>query len=176
VTFTRKRLAANEKPEYVAKRAGQPTHYKPEYCELVIQYMGTGKSLTAFAGSIGESRRVIYEWIEHHPEFAEAVERAQAARIVPWEDKLMTAEKGSEAACTIFALKNCDPHEWREVRYASFEHDVNINSLSDDQLAAIALGRRAPEVGAIDVQYNRLMERPKLYQEPKRQVRSPRNR
>jgi hypothetical protein len=169
---------AHQKPEYLAKHpGGRPSAYKPEYCEQVVEYMAKGKSLTAFAGSIRQGKQTIYDWVGQFPEFAEAVERARAARIVPWEDKLMTADKGAQAACTIFALKNCDPLEWREVRYASFEHDVNINTLSDDQLAAIALGRRAPEVGAIDVQYNRLMERPQRYLEPKKPgTRGPRNR
>ena len=138
--------------------------------------MGKGHTLTAFAGSIDVDKQTVYRWISKYPEFSEAADRAKAKQVCPWEEKLITADKGGEVAAAIFALKNAAPDEWREVRYASFEHDVNINSLSDDQLAAIALGRRAPEVGAIDVQYNRLMERPKLYQEPKRQVRSPRNR
>jgi hypothetical protein len=168
---------AHQKPEYLAKKEGRPSAYKPEYCDLVVEYMARGKSLTAFAGSIRQGKRTVYDWIEQFPEFAEAVERARAARIVPWEDKLMSAEKSAEAASSIFALKNCDAEEWREVRYASFTTDVNINSLSDDQLAAIALGRRAPEVGAIDVQYNRLMERPQRYLEPKKPgTRGPRNR
>jgi hypothetical protein len=163
--FPRKRLAANEKPEYLAKHphAGRPTTYKPEYCDQVIDFMGKGGSLTAFAGSLKQSAKTIYAWVERHPEFADAVERARAARLVPWEQKLMTAEKSAQAACAIFALKNCAPDEWREVRYANFEHDVNINTLSDAQLESIAMGRRAADVGAIDVQYNRLLERPKLH-------------
>ena len=166
--FKQTRLPANQKPEWLAKKVGRPIDYRPEYCERVIAVMSQGKSLTAFAGLIGQSKKVVYEWIERYPEFADAVERARAARIVPWEDKLLVAQKGAEAACTIFALKNCDAEEWREVRYASFTTDVNINTLSDEQLEAIAAGRRAPEVGAIDAQYHRLMERPRRYEEPKK--------
>ena len=166
--FKRTRLAANEKPEYLAKHphSGRPTTYRPEYCEAVIEYMGKGKSLTSFAGSLKQSAKTVYEWIERHPEFADAVEVARAARLVPWEDKLLVSEKGGEVAATIFALKNSAPDEWREVRYANFETNVNINTLSDQQLEAIAAGRRAADVGAIDVQYNRLFDRQKRYQAP----------
>ena len=79
----------------------------------------------------------------------------------------MTCEKGGEVAATIFALKNTDPEEWREVRYANFDHNVKIETLSDEQLLAIASGQREASVGAIDVQYNRLLERPKRFQDPR---------
>ena len=148
-------------------RAGRPSTYKPEYCEQVMEYMCKGYSLSAFAGSIGQSRETMYEWCSKHPEFSDAVCRARAMRLVPWETRLMTCEKGGEVAATIFALKNTDPEEWREVRYANFDHNVKIETLSDEQLLAIASGQREASVGAIDVQYNRLLERPKRFQDPR---------
>jgi hypothetical protein len=50
---------------------------------------------------------------------------------------------------------------------ASFDHNVKLDTLIDEQLLVIARGRRAPEISAIDVQYNRLLERPKRYEAPK---------
>jgi hypothetical protein len=169
VTFRQQKLMAHEKPEYLAKHpGGRPSEYRAEYCQAVIDWMAQGKSITKFAGSIRQTKKTIYNWIEQYPEFSHAVEVGRAARPIPWEDKLLVAQKGAEAAATIFALKNCDPDEWREVRYANFETNVNINTLSDQQLEAIARGQRAADVGAIDVQYNRLIERPRRYEEPKR--------
>jgi transposase len=149
----------------VAKHpGGRPSEYKPEYCQRVIDYMAQGYSLSAFAGSIRKSRETIYGWITTYPDFSHAVEVARAARLVPWEQKLRTSEKSGEVAATIFALKNTNAEEWREVRYANFEHNVSLGSLTDEQLLAIASGQQPAAVGAIDVQYNRLLERPKRYQ------------
>jgi hypothetical protein len=153
---------------------GRPSTYKPEYCQRVIDYMAQGYSLAAFAGSIRHSKAQIYNWISQYPDFAEAVEIARAARLVPWEGKLKTSEKSGEVAATIFALKNSEPDEWREVRYASFEHNVNLATLSDDQLLAIASGQKPSAVGAIDVQYNRLLEKPKRYRANVAPARMPR--
>src|SRR5215471_7164651 len=94
---------------------GRPSTYRPEYCQAVVEFMAKGKSLSAFAGSIRRSRVQVYEWISLYPDFAEAVEVGRAARLVPWEDKLLSSEKSGEVAATIFALKNSDPEEWREV-------------------------------------------------------------
>ena len=134
---------------------------------MVIDHMGKGRSLTAFAGSIGCGKETVYGWIEKHPDFADAVEKARAARVNALEGKMLTAEKMCDATVSIFALKNADADEWREVRYANYETNVNITTLSDEQLMQIASGRRPVEVGAIDVQYNRLLERPKRFEEPK---------
>ena len=78
----------------------------------------------------------------------------------------MTCEKGGEVAATIFALKNTDPEEWREVRYANFDHNVKIETLSDEQLMAIASGRHVENAGVLEVQYNRLFEKPKQVKPP----------
>jgi hypothetical protein len=161
--FVQKRPLAHHDPNYVF---GRPSTYKPEYCEQVMNHMAKGFSLSAFAGSIKQSRETIYGWMGKHPEFSEAVSRGRAMRLVPWEEKLLKCEKGSEVAATIFALKNSDPEEWREVRYASFDHNVKIETLSDEQLLAIASGQRDAAPVAIDVQYNRLIERPRRYEDP----------
>jgi hypothetical protein len=163
--FAQKRPLAHQRdPNY---KTGRPSDYRQEYCQQVMDYMAKGYSLSAFAGSIKQSRDTMYEWMGTHPEFSDAVTRARAMRLVPWEERLMTVEKSGEVAATIFALKNTDPEEWREVRYANFDHNVKIETLSDEQLLAIASGRREASVGAIDVQYNRLLERPKRFQDPR---------
>ena len=136
-------VAAGKPPGYVF---GRPTSYRQEYCELVKKHMATGKSLTAFAGSIGHSKECIYEWIATHADFADAVTRARAARVDALETRMLSANNGGTAATSIFALKNADPDEWREVRYANIEHTVNLDGITDEQLAAIALGRQSPMI------------------------------
>ena len=60
---------------------------------------------------------------------------------------MLNIKNGGEAAVSIFALKNADPEEWKEVRYNNIEHSVNLDQLTDEQLAAIALGRhQAPMI------------------------------
>jgi hypothetical protein len=59
-----------------------------------------------------------------HPAFSDAVTRARAARVDALETRMLSANNGGTAATSIFALKNADPDEWREVRYANIEHSV----------------------------------------------------
>jgi hypothetical protein len=108
--------------------------------------MGKGYSLTALAGELGQSKDTLYEWIATHPPFSDAITKARASRVAALETRLLSANNGGVAATSIFALKNADPDEWREVRYANIEHTVNLDGITDEQLAAIALGRQTPMI------------------------------
>ena len=48
---------------------GQPTLYKPEYCELAHNYCLLGATNEVLAGFFGVTRRTIQNWIATHPDF-----------------------------------------------------------------------------------------------------------
>jgi hypothetical protein len=137
-------------------RTGRPTDYRPEYCEAVIDFMAQGYSLTAFAGSIRQSKDAIYDWIKCHSEFSHAVTRARAARVQALEAKLLRSRKGAETSAAIFALRNADPTEWRDVKHTEHSHKLDAATLSDAQLYAIASGAHAGDASIIDATCERV--------------------
>jgi transposase-like protein len=142
--FAQKRLLAHERHP-----GGRPSEYKPEYCEAVLDYMAQGYSLSAFAGSIKMSRDTVYHWMSEHREFSDAVSRARMTRVAALEVKLLRSKKGAETSASIFALRNADPSEWRDVRNVQHDHSHTIANLTDEQLLAIASGR-ASDVTVIE--------------------------
>ena len=153
--FARTTLPAHLKPGM-----GRPTDYRPEYCETVIKAMGEGVSLTGFAGLIGVSKDAIYDWIRVHHEFSHAVARAKAARVLWWERKLMRSRKGAETTASVFALRNADPTEWKDVRSVQHDHSLRIDTLSDAQLYAIASGQAVGDGTVIDGDYEDITANP----------------
>jgi len=142
--FAQKRLPAHLNPEKnpeLRRGRGQPTLYKPEYCEAVIEAMSRGLSLAAFAGTIKVSKESVYAWMSDHAEFSDAVSRARPTRTLSLEEKLLRSRKGAETTAAIFALRNADPQEWRDVRSVQHDHNVTLQTMSDEQLLAIAQGR-----------------------------------
>ena len=121
--------------------------------------MGKGRSLTAFAGEIKVSIDAVHDWIATHPEFSLAVKQAHTQRVNALEERLLSANNGGTAATSIFALKNACPAEWREVRYENIEHTVNLDGISDEQLAAIALGRQSPMIDVTPTSPKKLPKR-----------------
>lgn len=93
---------------------GRPSKYEERFCGELLEFMGLGFSLTAFAGEIGVARSTINEWMGEHPEFSEAVKIGQAKRTRNLEGTLLQGETGPKVTAHIFALKNADPEGWRD--------------------------------------------------------------
>src|SRR4051812_14268864 len=93
---------------------GRPSKYEPRFCDELIEVMGKGFSLTAFAGEISVSRATINNWMADHPEFLEATRVGQAKRTKALETTLLAGETGPKVTGHIFALKNADPEGWKD--------------------------------------------------------------
>jgi len=125
---------------------GRPSEYRPEYDEMVIECMAQGLSLTAFAGTVRVSRESVYRWMSAHSSFRDAVTRGRAARTLKLEQKLLSARYGAQCSAAIFALKNAQPDEWRDLKHTETTHTHQLTVLTDAQLQAIAAGA-ADQVG-----------------------------
>lgn len=64
---------------------GRPPEFKPEYCQMLIDFQAQGFSFEAFAGHLGVSTRTVYDWLEHFPEFSHAKDIALNRSRVFWE-------------------------------------------------------------------------------------------
>ena len=106
--------------------AGRPTKYDPSYCDLVVEHMATGASLTSFASSIDVCRDTVSEWCSKHEEFSAAVKRAKAKCAAWWEDVARKGAIGEDANPTlcIFGLKNMAPDDWRDKQ--ELQHSGNL--------------------------------------------------
>jgi hypothetical protein len=135
---------------------GRPTEYRDEYCDAVVAFMSQGFSLTAFAGSIRVSKQAVYEWISRHGAFGDAVARARPARVTALEAKLLRSRKGAETSAAIFALRNADPTEWRDIKHTTHDHNVRVEQLTDAQLFAIASGKSLSDASVIDGESQRI--------------------
>ena len=95
--------------------AGRPSKYQPKYCDMVVEDMSRGMSLTAFAGLIGVDRSTIDTWREQFPEFHLACRKGQSVRTRYLEGGMLERDMpGPAVNARRFALANAAPEEWRE--------------------------------------------------------------
>ncbi len=87
--------------------------YAPRYCAELVDFMGRGYSLTAFAGEIGTTRANLLTWCDKHRPFAVALERAQARRARVLEDHLINAKGPRAFDLQMEALRTSAPEDWR---------------------------------------------------------------
>jgi hypothetical protein len=105
--------------------AGQKnSKYKPEYCEALIECLSEGHSIGGFAGKIRVGERTVFDWLDKHPEFAEAYEIAKPASLFAWEKTLIAFSKSGKgnAVGIIFGLHNRGSAHWRQTQKVEHEH------------------------------------------------------
>jgi hypothetical protein len=84
--------------------AGRPTDYKPEFCEEVIELGKAGKSRAQIASALDCSRQTIANWEAAHPEFLDAMRRANDESLAWWEGEAQTGiAKGSAFNASLWA-------------------------------------------------------------------------
>lgn len=102
----------------MAGQRGQPTKYKPEYCEALVAHMTDGCSFETFAAYCNVSIDTLYEWAKVHQEFSEAKKRAVVKSMDYWEKmgRAGTAGKlkGFNVASWIYTMKCRFPKYWRD--------------------------------------------------------------
>ena len=94
----------------------RPTKYDPAMCDRSEEFLAEGFSVAALAGELGVVKSTVYEWMDNHEEFSDAVKRGQAKATLWWERRNIEFSKTGEGNATsiIFGLKNRASDEWRD--------------------------------------------------------------
>jgi hypothetical protein len=154
-----KKPAVKLSKQFEPPEPGQPTKYKPEYCQQLIDYfsieplevireqeiIGTegGKYVSrrlpqrfpwfeGFARKIGVHRNTLKNWCNEHPEFAEAYETAKDLQREFLVDIGLSG--ATSASFAIFTMKNvCG---WRDERDLKLRKAKEEGDIDDDELKA----------------------------------------
>ena len=122
--------------------AGRPTKYDPAMCDEVLPFMEQGYSTTALAGHLKVSRQTLYDWMNAHKEFLDAVKEGQAASAIWWENCLRANAATGEgnATAAIFGLKNRASDDWRDKRetdLTSSDGSMTPKGIPEDVITAL---------------------------------------
>jgi len=136
------------------RKYGAPASYKPEFCDLLIDFMSKGYSVDAFAGHVNTTIHSVYRWLKH-PElgdFREAKKIGEAKQREFWEQAgrlgLMGKIKGFNTSVWIFNMKN--RYGWSDKRVddetKEFESIViEMPSLNKQQIVNIGAKTDEPK-------------------------------
>ena len=96
----------------------RPTDYDPAYCEQVIEWGKQGKSKTWMAAQFDCTRQTLENWAAAHPEFLDAMTRAQAHAQAWWEDQGQIGMVGDKFNASVWSRSMAArfPADWREIK------------------------------------------------------------
>ena len=108
-------MTKKKKPEDLLAK-GQPTKYKPEFCQMLIEHMAKGFSYLAFCAIADVHHDSLYEWEQVHPDFSEAKRKALHLNRMFWENKTVEgfSDRYFNNTLLIFNMKNRFKHEWND--------------------------------------------------------------
>lgn len=81
----------------------RPTKYRPEFCQVAIDVLSSGRSYAALAAELGVGKASIYDWEKKHQGFSTALKIGLAKAEMIWEE-----QRPAEVppAVWIFTMKN----------------------------------------------------------------------
>lgn len=119
------------KPKY--DKPGQPTKYKPEYCQMLIDHCKVGNSFETFGATIGVSRDNVYEWAKQFPEFSEAKSTALDMAQLFYEQEgskgMLGKTRNFNSTVWVFNMKN--RFKWHD--NIQVTQDVKVEKVDNTQ-------------------------------------------
>ena len=120
-------MPKDEKP---ARKRGRPTKYKPEYCELIKEYVGEkGRTLEQFAMKIKVHPDLFPRWAKRYPAFRRALDEANKMSLACWQRKLEQMMVDKSVNAPLVKLYFANRFNWRDKQDVSSDnkHEININ-------------------------------------------------
>jgi len=91
---SKKKPKKSPPPKY--EKPGQPTKYRPEYCQKLLDYMAQGNSFHLFGLELDPPvwSQTLFNWLDAHPEFLEAKRKGEEASERWWVNVLKAGSTG----------------------------------------------------------------------------------
>ena len=131
-----------------ASAFGRPSVYDPAFCDMVVEHMAEGRSLTSFAGVIGVDPRTVTRWASEtddqtKPDFCHAVKVGRAKAVHWWEERARTIADGGDGNATmvIFGLKNRAKEDWADISKTEHSGEVSHRHTGAREILAKAVAR-----------------------------------
>lgn len=122
---------ANQKLRVLVPPAtrGQPTLYKPEYCQIVEDLGKQGKSVAQIASILNVDRATVYRWADVSEDFRDSLSRAKTFEQDWWETH---AQRNLKA-------KHYQAQVWRTSMSARFKDDYTERTEISGQIDLAAI-------------------------------------
>ncbi len=115
---------------------GRPTLYKPEYCDQVIPLLKQGMSIEEIGLEFDVGYTTIYEWMNVHPEFSNAIKRGREFSKAWWMRRGRTDLENKDFSATLWYMNMKNRFGWAD------KQEITQNNESDQLKAEINSLRR----------------------------------
>ena len=106
--------------------AGRPSEFKEGYCQLAIDLMSEGASITEVAAKCGASKQTIYNWMDQFPEFFDSIKKGMELCEAWWEEQGRTNLKTKEFQAALWYMNMKNRFKWADKQ--TIQHEGNTEA------------------------------------------------
>ena len=115
----------------MAHPGGRPTEYRQEMCDQVIELLKEGASIEEIGLDLNCGYSTVYQWMDRHPEFAEAVKKGREYSKGWWLKEGRQNLKTKEFNSNLYALNMKNRHGWADKTESTNTHNINVNEFHE---------------------------------------------
>lgn len=130
----------------MAHAGGRPTDYRPEYCQLAIDYLDEGRSKAELARYLRIARSTLDEWAKNHSEFSEAINRAVEYSEAVWIEIGRENLGNKNFNSRLYELNMKNRFGWSDKKEIKQESTMKVSLSKESQEVLDLLNEHSEEV------------------------------
>lgn len=110
---------------------GRPTDYREEICEEAFELCRQGASIEELGYELRQGYTTLYEWMDRHPKFAEAIKKGREQSKGWWLKKGRENIGNKEFNSGLWFMNMKNRWGWADKRENTNQHNVVIQEIKD---------------------------------------------
>lgn len=111
----------------MANPNGRPSGYKPEYCDIAIDFLAKGKGFIQLATHLRVAKSTLQKWEKEHDDLSAAIEMGMTFSESKWMDDGEENIANKDYSVRMYELQMMNRFGWKRKIEEKNNQNINLN-------------------------------------------------